>query len=189
MISLKFGKSARITQSVALGAVSVLLGAQPSIAQQYPKQIQQIVERFDKEVSDQVSKAAVKVRSALETEIKRKTQRGDLDAAMAIKGALTQFEQMAADYSAPTTPALSPIGKWHRPDGRVYVVEPQGKGIIVRGNEGAEPIEWMPVGAKFRITFPTLPNTTNYIWPEKDNTWSYSWEDPTKKIGTLDRVK
>lgn len=188
MNALKCGETARVALCTAIASVFASLGAQPCVAQQYPKQIEQIVERFDKEVSGQLSKAAVKVRDVLENEIKRKTQRGDLDGAMATKDALTQFERKVSDFIAPTTPAQSPVGKWRRPDGRVYVIEAQGKGIIVRGNEGAEPVEWTPVGAKFRITFPTLPNVTNYIWPEKDNTWSYSWEDPAKKIGTLDRV-
>ena len=188
MNALRSGGTARVVLHAAIASAVVLLGSQPCVAQQYPKQINQIIERFDEEVSDQVTKAAVKVRAVLENEIKRKTQRGDLDGAMATKGALTQFEQKVSEFTAPTTLAQSPVGKWHRPDGRVYVIEAQGKGIIVRGNEGAEPIEWEPVGAKFRINFPTLPNVTNYIWPEKDNTWSYSWEDPTKKIGTLNRV-
>lgn len=177
---------------LSLAPLLLLSGAQKSIAatpENSPKSIRQILQQFDSDIAAQVSKAADKVRPVLLSEIKRMTQRGDLDGALAIKQALAQFEERAKDLSAATAPAVSPVGKWHRPDGRVYVIEQGGKGIIVRGNEGVEPLTWEAVGSKFRIGFPTLPNTTNYIWPEKDNTWSFSWEDPNIKNGTLRRVE
>ena len=157
-------------------------------AEDFPKSVKQVVDQFDQALAVQVSRAADKVRPILENEIRRRTQKGDLDGALAMKQVSMNFEERVKVLSAPTAPAVSPVGKWRRPDGRVYVIEPEGKGIIVRGNEGAEPITWEAVGAKFRINFPTLPNVTNYIWPENDNSWSFSWEDPNAKIGSLRRV-
>lgn len=165
-----------------------LLGSQAVAADDPPSPIRKIIEQFDRGLEAQISRAAEKVRPVLQSEIKRKTQKGDLDGALAIKNVSTHFEQRVSELSAVTSPAVSPVGKWHRPDGRVYVIEQGGKGIIVRGNEGAEPLKWEAVGAKFRISFPTLANTTNYIWPEKDNSWSFSWENPDTKIGSLKRV-
>jgi hypothetical protein len=157
-------------------------------AEDFPKPVKQILDQFDQALAVPVSKAADRVRPILENEIRRRTQKGDLDGALAMKQASMDFEERVKVLSAPTAPAVSPVGKWHRPDGRVYVIEPGGKGIIVRGNEGAEPITWEAVGAKFRINFPTLTNVTNYIWPEDDGSWSFSWEDPNTKIGSLRRV-
>jgi len=162
--------------------------ATTAVGDDLPKPVQQVLAQFDKEVAEQLERAAARVRLVTEGEIKRKTQAGDLDGALALKQVLTHFEQRLKDLSGATTPAASPVGKWHRPDGRVYIIEEGGKGIIVRGNEGTEPLEWRAVGAKFRITFPTLPNTVNHIWPENDGSWSYAWENPDQAAGSLSRL-
>jgi hypothetical protein len=189
MILLFSHRAARAALLMTVLPLVCALLPMPAGAADLPKPAETAMAQFDKEIAGQINRASAKVQVVFESEIKRQTQAGNLDGALATKQALSYFERRTAELSAPASTSASPVGQWSRPDGRVYLIEQGGRGFIVRGTEGTEAIEWEPAGSKFRITIPAIPNLTNYIWPEKDNTWSYSYEDPDKTIGKITRIQ
>jgi hypothetical protein len=172
--------------------LSPLLCAVPLCAEdsQLPRAISDALTRFDREVDDAAKRFGGKAVAVLESEIKRRTQAGDLEAALATKSALlsleTKLEKLRAGVSLPP----SPVGKWERQDGRVLIVEQNGKGTILRGNEGPAPLEWKLADGRYALTFPTLtnmPGIVTYIWPEKDGTWAYAFTDGAK-VGNMKKL-
>lgn len=155
-----------------------------------PRAVTDALASFDKTVAQAANQSANRARVALEQEIKRRTQAGDLDTALAAKDALQSIEARLDKFRNGVSLPISPVGKWQRQDGRVLVIEHGGKGMIFRGNESPEPLQWRPDGERYALTFPTLtnmPGIVTYVWPDGDGSWSYAFTDGVK-VGTMKKM-
>jgi len=155
-----------------------------------PKAVKDALAAFDKTTEDAAKRAAVKATAALESEIKRRTQAGDLDTALAAKNALQSINARMDKFVSGSSQLISPVGKWQTQDGRVLIIEVGGKGLVSRGSERPEPLEWKLDAGRYVMTFPTLDKASisvASIWSEKDGSWSYASTDG-KRLGSLRKL-
>lgn len=155
-----------------------------------PKAVVDALVTFNKTVGHAAKRAAAKATAALEAEVKRRTQAGDLETALAGSNALQSIEAKLDKFRTGSALPSNPVGRWYREDGRVLVIEGGGKGTIFRGKESPEPLQWRSDGDRYALTFPTLtnmPGIVTYIWPDNDGAWSYAFTDG-KRVGGMKKM-
>jgi hypothetical protein len=171
-------------------SLRVLPAAKAKTTSELPRAVTEAFTRFDKTVAEVTKRSGDKARAALESELKHRTRSGDLDAALATKNALQSLDARLEKLQTGAFLPPSPVGKWERQDGRVLIIETNGKGTIIRGNESPEPLLWKLADWRYALTFPTLtemPGIVTYIWPENDGSWGYAFTDG-KKVGNMKKL-
>jgi hypothetical protein len=171
-------------------SLAVVPTAGPKATSELPRAVTEALARFDKTVAEVTKRSGDKARTALESELKHRTRSGDLDAALATKNALQSLDARLEKLQTGASLPPSPIGKWERPDGKVLIIEANGKGTIIRGSDGPAPLLWRLADWRYALTFPTLtdaPGWVTYIWPENDGSWAYAFTDG-KKVGNMKKL-
>ena len=169
--------------------LSPLEAAEP-VNEEPPKAVKDALATFDRTNEDAAKRAAARARAALELEIKRRTQAGDLDTALAAKNALQSINARMDKFVSLSSQQGSPVGKWQTQDGMVLVIETGGKGLVSRGSERPAPLEWKLDAGRYVMTFPTLDRASiavASIWSEKDGSWSYASTDG-RTSGSLQKL-